>query len=174
MRRVQQLAAAGLCGLFALPLAAQSAEIVPKSGPVQLNSDPGNSKQWMSFLGPEKATVVAAKPSTVTLNFRIADGFHVNSHKPLAKFLIATQLIVVEGQGVRIANVDFPPGQPYAFSFDPSNKLDVYSGDFAVTAHVTAAPGEHVLHAALRYQACDHAACYPPKMLPVVVTLTAN
>jgi hypothetical protein len=182
MRWIPQIAAASLCGLFLSPLAARSTSVAPASGSapasaqVQLDSGSGqpNSKQWVSFLGPETTTVAAAKPSTVTLHFQVADGFHVNSHTPLTKNLIATQLIVIEGQGIKVANVDFPGGQPYAFSFDPTNKLDVYSGDFAITAHVTVARGTHPLHAALRYQACDHAACYPPKMLPVVVTLTAN
>lgn len=176
MRPPLQIASIALCGLLALPLAAQSTDIVPASGAIQLNggSNQLNSKQWLSFLGPETADVSAAKASTVTLHFHVADGFHVNSHTPLTKNLIATQMVVIEGDGIKVANVDFPPGQPYAFSFDPTNKLDVYSGDFAVTAHVTVARGQHPLHAVVRYQACDHAACYPPKTLPVVVTLTAN
>lgn len=171
MRRLLHAASIGLCGLLALPLAAQSPDIVPASGGIQLN---GDSKQWVSFLGPETGAVPAAKSSSVVLHFHVADGFHVNSHTPHTRNLIATQLLVIEGQGVKVANVDFPAGQPYSFSFDPTNKLDVYSDDFAITAHVTVARGQHSLHAVLRYQACDHAACYPPKTLPVVVTLTAN
>jgi hypothetical protein len=174
MHRLREIAAAGLCAMLTLPLVAQSSNIVPESGAVQTDSGQLGAKQWVSFLGPETAAVPAAKPTTVILHFHVADGFHVNSHTPLSKFLIATQLIVIEGEGIQIAKVDFPPGQRYAFSFDPTNKLDVYSGDFAVTAHVTVARGQHPLHAVLRYQACDHAACYPPKMLPVVVTLTAD
>jgi hypothetical protein len=176
MPRPWRFLATCVAGLLALQVAAQSSQLVPDAKPLQAGSaaDQVNSKQWMSFLGPETAAVAAAKPAVVTLRFHVADGFHINSHTPLSKFLIATQLIVIEGQGIKVAKVDFPAGQPYAFSFDPTNKLDVYSGDFEVTAHLTVAHGEHPLHAALRYQACDHAACYPPKTLPVTVTLTAN
>jgi len=28
-------------------------------------------------------------------------------------------------------------------------------------------PGKYVMHGVLRYQACDNAACYPPKTVPV-------
>jgi len=39
---------------------------------------------------------------------------------------------------------------------------------------VVAAAGEHALDASLRYQACDNAACYPPRNLPVKVLFTAK
>ena len=35
---------------------------------------------------------------------------------------------------------------------------------FAVKVPVVAAAGEHTVAGSLRYQACDHAACYPPKV----------
>ncbi len=175
--RLLTIAIACLSGMLASPLGGQSSAIVPEQA-LPLQNAPGtdelNSKQWMSFLGPETATIAAAKPATLTLRFHIADGFHINSHTPLSKLLIATQLVVIEQQGLRISAVDFPAGQPYAFSFDPSNKLDVYSGDIAITARLRATPGTHIFGAKLRYQACDHAACYPPKLLPVKVILTAN
>jgi len=156
---------AGLCAALASPLAAQSSD---------LQLDGLNSKQFVSFLGPAAATITATQPAALTLHFHIADGFHINSHTPLSKLLIATQLIAIEQQGVRVTSVDFPAGQPYAFSFDPTNKLDVYSGVFTLVAKVKIVPGQHQFSAGLRYQACDHAACYPPKVLPVVVAVTAN
>jgi hypothetical protein len=39
---------------------------------------------------------------------------------------------------------------------------------------VVAQAGVHTLDGALHYQACDHAACYPPKTLPVQVVFTAK
>jgi hypothetical protein len=159
-----------MCGLLALP---HGLHALPGEGAGQIVGQ-GNSKQWMTFLGPDTATVAAGKPSTITLHFRINDGFHVNSHTPLSKLLIPTQMVVAEREGMKVATVDFPRGTAYAFSFDPKTKLDVYTGDFSVTVHLVLTPGSHKLDAELRYQACDHAACYPPKMLPVEVDLTAN
>ena len=65
-------------------------------------------------------------------------------------------------------------GTPYSFSFEPKEKLDVYTGSFTIKLPVVAAAGEHTVEGALRYQACDHAACYPPKTLPVQILFTAK
>ena len=45
---------------------------------------------------------------------------------------------------------------------------------FTVKVPVVAAAGEHTVDGSLRYQACDNAACYPPKSLPVQVVVTAK
>jgi hypothetical protein len=50
----------------------------------------------------------------------------------------------------------------------------VYMGDFTVKLPVVARAGAHTVDGTLRYQACDHAACYPPKNLPVQVIFTAK
>ncbi len=135
-------------------------------------SDAPGKRQWVTFLGPESQTVAASGKAEVALRFHIEDGYHVNSHTPKSDYLIPTQLLVIEEPGITAQQVDFPEGSEYAFSFDPTNKLDVYAGDITLTAHIQATRGEHTLHAVLRYQACDHAACYPPKSLPVQVKLT--
>ena len=45
---------------------------------------------------------------------------------------------------------------------------------FTVKLPVVADTGTHTVDGTLRYQACDHAACYPPKSLPVQVIFTAK
>ena len=39
-------------------------------------------------------TAVQGKPATVPLSFRVASGYHINSNKPKAEFLIPTVLKV--------------------------------------------------------------------------------
>jgi hypothetical protein len=75
---------------------------------------------------------------------------------------------------VKLATVEFPAGTSYSLAADPSEKLDVYTGAFTVKLPVVAEPGEHTVDGTLRYQACDKAACYPPKNLPVRVVFTAK
>ena len=108
------------------------------------------------------------------LRFQVANGFHVNSHKPKSELLIPTRLTLQDSPGVQTGVVVYPPGLLYSFSFDPTNKLDVYSGAFALKLPVAAAAGPHTINAVLSYQACDHAACYPPKSLPVQLVFTAK
>ena len=52
--------------------------------------------------------------------------------------------------------------------------LDVYQGEFRVRLRVVAAKGAQTLAGTLRYQACDHAACFPPRSLPVQVAITGK
>lgn len=119
-------------------------------------------------------SVAANRSSTVLLHFRVDPGFHINSHAPKSDMLIPTRLLVEDMNGAEVATVDFPEGTPYSFAFEPKTKLDVYTGDLTLTAHVKAKPGNYTLKAALHYQACDQAACYPPKTLPLEQPFTAK
>ncbi len=123
----------------------------------------------------EGQTIPANKPATVKLHFRVDPGFHINSHTPKSDVLIPTKLTVaMVGDDAEVTKVDFPPGEPFSFAFEPNQKLDVYQGDVTLTAHLKTKPGQHSLKAELYYQACDHAACYPPKKLPFEQPYTAK
>jgi Disulphide bond corrector protein DsbC len=122
----------------------------------------------------EQQSVSAGKRSVLELHFHVVDGFHVNSHTPKSELLIPTRIELQPATGVKADAVEYPAGTSYSFSFDPTEKLDVYSGDFTVKLPVVAEAGTHTVDGTLRYQACDHAACYPPKSLPVQVIFTAK
>jgi hypothetical protein len=128
----------------------------------------------VQFLYPEQVSIPARKPSVVDLHFRIGNGLHINSHMPRQTSLIRTELIVLQPPGVNISAVDFPQGSDYAFPANPKETLSVYSGEFVLHAHITAQPGEHLVQAALRYQACDSNSCFPPKKAPVAVDVIAK
>ena len=114
------------------------------------------------------------KSSVLELHFKVQDGFHVNSHTPKSDYLIPTKLTLEPLAGVKAGTIEYPAGTAYSFSFEPNEKLDVYSGAFTVKLPVVAAAGEHTMPGTLHYQACDRAACYPPKTLPVEVLFTAK
>ncbi len=122
----------------------------------------------------EQQIVAAGKRSVLELHFRVVEGFHVNSHTPKSELLIPTQIVLQSAAGVKAEALEYPAGTSYSFSFDPSEKLDVYSGAFTVKVPVVAEAGAHTIEGSLRYQACDHAACYPPKSLPVAVMFMAK
>ena len=113
----------------------------------------------------------------VNLNFRVPRGYHINSNTPKSEFLIPTALKMDLGSATDIVlgKIDYPEGQDLSFPFSPDEKLNVYTGDFtiALTVHPlrSVVPGKYALHGVLRYQACDNAACYPPKTLPVNLEL---
>jgi hypothetical protein len=139
----------------------------------KLDAPAAKSKSYVVYAA-EQQSVAAGKRSVLELHFQVVDGFHVNSHTPKSDLLIPTQIALQPAAGVKVAAVEYPAGTTYSFSFDPSEKLDVYSGGFTVKLPVVAEAGDHTVTGTLHYQACDHAACYPPKSLPMQVVFTAK
>ncbi len=116
-------------------------------------------------------TTPRAQPTMVNLNFRVPPGYHINSNTPKSEFLIPTALKMDLPTDIILGKIEYPAGEDASFPFSPDEKLSVYSGDFTIAVAVhplkSVVPGKYVMHGVLRYQACDNAACYPPKSLPV-------
>jgi thiol:disulfide interchange protein len=119
------------------------------------------------------ATVTAPRTArtSVNLNFRVPRGYHINSNSPKSEFLIPTALKMDVPTDIVLGKIDYPAGQDLSFPFSPDEKLNVYTGDFTIGVVVhplrSVVPGKYVMHGVLRYQACDNAACYPPKTVRV-------
>lgn len=117
------------------------------------------------------ASIARGKASTVELEFHISSGFHINSNKPAAEYLIPTTLKVEPPTDIVVGRITYPPGEEMSFAFAPEEKLSVYSGGFTLSVQVrplaSVLPSKYELRGTLRYQACDNAQCYPPKNLPV-------
>jgi hypothetical protein len=123
----------------------------------------------VQYLFPEQVTLTAGKPSPVALHFRIAQGLHINSHTPREDYLIPTTFSIPDGAGVRLESASYPAGAEFSLAVDPQTKLSVYTGEFTIQARMVAKPGNHLVEAKLRYQACDNAACMPPKTITVPI-----
>ncbi len=134
-----------------------------------------------SFAAPKTPVVqvapissVAVRPgksATVRLDCRVPPGFHINSNQPKNDLLKPTVVSFDPPTDIVVGKLSYPPGRDLTFAFLPNEKLNVYEGDFRVTALVTtmrtAATGRYRVHGTLNYQACDNRQCYPPKELPV-------
>jgi hypothetical protein len=156
-----------LVGVLSLPGALVGQAMGDLSAPV------AKGRSYVVYV-VEEQSVKAGKRSVLELRFHVVEGFHVNSHTPKSELLIPTQIVLQPAAGVKAEAAEYPVGTAFSFSFDPKEKLDVYAGDFMVKVPVVAAAGAHTVDGVLRYQACDHAACYPPKSLPVQVLFTAK
>jgi hypothetical protein len=119
----------------------------------------------------ELVTAQRTKQTAVNLNFRVPAGYHINSNTPKSEFLIPTALKMDLPTDIVLGKIEYPVGEDLSFPFSPDEKLNVYTGDFTISLAVhplhSVVPGKYVMHGMLRYQACDNAACYPPKTLPV-------
>ena len=116
-------------------------------------------------------TTPRAAQTMVDLNFRVGGGFHINSNAPKSEFLIPTALKMDLPTDIILGKIAYPTGEDLTFPFSPDEKLSVYTGDFTIAVAVhplhSVVPGKYIMHGTLRYQACDNAACYPPKNLPI-------
>lgn len=96
----------------------------------------------------------------------IPAGFHVNSSRPLEKYLIATQLKIEAPAGVRVGPVSYPRAALRTLKFS-KNQLSVYEGRailrFNVTVPANYQGGEAVIKARVRFQSCNDEVCFPPK-----------
>ena len=155
---------AGLMLVAALPLAQEFGSLDPA---------PARTHQFVAYQA-EQLVVKAGKRASLELRFHVEDGYHVNSHLPKSELQIATKVEFVAESGVKVSAAAYPAGKLYVPSFDPDEKLDVYSGQFMVSVPVVASAGSHELKGTLKYQACDRAACYPPKTLPITVIFMAK
>jgi hypothetical protein len=122
---------------------------------------------------PPIGTVVVARGGKAPLKIalQVNRGFHVNSNKPLDELLLPTVVHPNPPQGIMILNIQYPVGELLALPFMGNEKLNVYSGNFEVTAEVripkSAALGTLRVHGEVKYQACDNRQCFPPKSTPL-------
>ena len=139
------------------------------------SAQPDAAKEQVRYEAPAEVELTHGKSQVVELHFRVRDGLHINSHTPSDKNFVRTEMVVIEPPGINIQDVTFPPGTEFASTAFPKEKLSVYTGEVVLHARILAAkPGEQMLNAVLRYQACDAQVCFPPKNAPVAVDLIAR
>ena len=125
------------------------------------------------YLSPDKVKRGRMAQATVVMD--IPSGFHVNSSKPLEKFLIATQLQIEAPGGVRVGPVVYPRPVFRNLKFS-KNRVSVYEGRatmrFNVTVPASFGSDSLELKARLRYQSCNDEFCFPPQTREVNIPVT--
>jgi hypothetical protein len=157
-----------------LPIVLAAASLSAQTPLSDLAARPAAKPPAVTYLFPEQISIAAGKPSPVDLHFKVAAGLHVNSHTPRSESLIPTTFKLPETPGVKVTRADFPPGDDFALSADPTDKLSVYTGEFVIHAEVVAAKGEYLVQATLRYQACSNDTCMPPHSITVAIDVIAK
>lgn len=160
---------------FALGGAAFALLAMPICAQLQLGSldRAAHAKKQHVELLTDSLQLTANKPQDVELRFRVEPGFHINSHTPKDELLIPT-VLKLDPSSLQIADEHYPPGQHFRLQVGNGEDLDVYQGDFRVMLRVEAPKGATTLTGSLRYQACDTASCFPPKLLPVQIAVTVR
>jgi cytochrome c biogenesis DsbD-like protein len=138
---------------------------------VVFSQDLARAKTSVSMEPPGITSIDRGHPGSVQLEFRVSRGFHINSNQPHQDYLKKTELHLDAPTDIVIGKITYPVGEDRSFPFAPKDKLNVYTGEFGIGVKVrplsTVLPTKYAVHGFLKYQACDNAACYPPRQLPV-------
>jgi thioredoxin:protein disulfide reductase len=114
-------------------------------------------------LAPDKTKKGRVVRATVTMD--IPAGLHVQSSKPLDKFLIATKLDVETPAGMKVGPISYPRALMRKLKFS-KGMVAVYEGKSVVRFNVTVpqnySGGSGEIKGKLRFQACDDESCFPP------------
>ena len=107
----------------------------------------------------------AGTTGRAALVIQLAEGLHTNSNKPRDPLLIPIVLSVQPPAGVTVTEIVYP--EPKDLNQEGSAQpLAVFEREFTIGAQFAVAadvaPGDYVVPASLRYQACDERVCYPP------------
>jgi len=114
-------------------------------------------------LAPDKVKKGRIVRASVTMD--IPAGLHVQSSKPLDKFLVATKLDVETPSGMQTGPISYPRALMKKLKFSKST-VAVYEGKavirFNVTVPANYSGGSGEIKGKLRFQACNDDSCFPP------------
>lgn len=157
-KRIDTAAAALLCILAPFSARAQSRQPVPV----------------VSFRYEKPSRDSSHHAPMLIVHVEIAPGWHINSDAPLDDFLVPTR-VEAKAEGVAFGKPAYP--QPERVHSDAmGGDMLLYSGVFDVDVPVLrkTAPRDPGgvqdpprTRVTLKYQACDHATCFPPKEVSV-------
>ena len=126
-------------------------------------------------LSPDKVKRGGRVQGTVIME--IPSGYHVNSNRPLERFLIPTQLTIDAPSGIRVGPSLYPRPTLRSLKFS-KNKVAVFEGRttirFTVTIPASVSPGSKELKGKLRYQSCNDDFCFPPQTREVSIWLNVE
>jgi len=126
-------------------------------------------------IAPDKIKKGRIARASVTLD--IPSGLHVQSSKPLDKFLVATKLDVETPSGMTAGPISYPRALMRKLKFSKGN-VAVYEGravirfNVMVPANYTGDGGD--IKGKLRFQACNDESCFPPLTREVKMRLSVD
>ena len=68
----------------------------------------GSEKAWVSVAPLPLVTATRTEQTLVSLNFRVARGFHINSNTPRSEFLIPTALKMDLPTDIVLGKIEYP------------------------------------------------------------------
>jgi hypothetical protein len=115
--------------------------------------------------------------ASVTLKVSLPAGFHMNSNTPTESYLVPLTLKWTAGP-LEGGVITYPKPEMETYTFTAGKPISVVTGAFEVTTKfqvpAATAAGPAAQTGTLRYQACNDRMCFPPKTIPVNVTVSVE
>jgi hypothetical protein len=122
----------------------------------------------------ESYQVKRGASTNVSVIIDIDAGYHINSNRPLEKFLIATALKLDREPGITTSRVIYPKAKLEKFEFS-EKPVSVFEGRavlrFTARALPGATAGPRALRGKLTVQACNNEQCLRPQTIGVSIGL---
>ena len=143
--------------------------------PVTLYAQSASDVSVSGSLAPDKIKKGRVVRASVVMD--IPNGLHVQSSKPLDKFLVATKLDVETPSGMQVGPISYPRAQMRNLKFS-KKAVAVYDGRailrFNVTVPANYSGGAGEIKGKLRFQACNDESCFPPMTREVKMWLNVE
>ena len=138
---------------------------------------PQSSNDVRVYGGLKTDKIKKGRAVQATVTMEIPPGLHVQSNRPLDKFLVATKLDVETPRGMTVGPITYPRALMRSLKFSKS-KVAVFEGTtvirFNVTVPASYSGGSGDIKGKLRFQACNDDACFPPVTREVKVWLNVE
>ena len=139
--------------LLLVPATMQSSTLPQSAADVKVSGE----------LKPDK--IKKGQISRATVVMEIPQNLHVQSNKPLDKFLIPTKLEIDAPRDLKVGPVSYPRAISRRLGFS-KQPVAVYEGKaiirFNVTVPANYGSSSAELRGNLRFQACNNDSCFPP------------
>jgi thiol:disulfide interchange protein DsbD len=143
--------------------------------PVTLYSQSAGDVNVSGSLAPDKIKKGRVVRASVVME--IPNGLHVQSNKPLDKFLVPTKLDVETPSGMQVGPITYPRAMMRNLKFS-KRAVAVYEGRtilrFNVTVPANYSAGSGEIKGKLRFQACNDESCFPPMTREVKMWLNVE
>jgi DsbC/DsbD-like thiol-disulfide interchange protein len=115
--------------------------------------------------GAKVKAEVQLSNTMVTVTINIAEGWHINAHKPLQSNLIAT-VLSIGGKEWQLETVQYPEPKLQSLTWQ-QEKLALYTDTVQLRGKLTqiSTNSNNIIPIKLKFQTCNDKICLPPEEL---------
>ena len=124
--------------------------------------------EYVTFQSAEPTAVGPKTEMSLTLTFKVADGFHIQANPASTPQLIPTTLTLPSANNLEVGAPIYPAGKAYRLQ-GSNSEISTYDGFVTIKVPVKT-PAKTVgasfaWKGSLRFQACNEKTCFFPKKL---------